>query len=101
MFGTSLSSMLNALTSTDGGAGAAIGGLFGLMSLIWAFYCVLIIVGIVVFILWLWMLIDCLKRENFTEPNDKLIWALVIIFASWIGALLYYFLVKRKLDKKA
>ncbi len=48
---------------------------------------------------WLWMLIDCLKR-----PDDKfaiggkyakLIWVLVIIFTGFIGALLYYFLIKR------
>ncbi len=48
---------------------------------------------------WLWMLIDCLKRpdDKFAIGGNyaKLIWVLVIIFTGLIGALLYYFLIKR------
>lgn len=44
-------------------------------------------------IFWAWMLIDCLTKEP-SEGNDKLIWVLVIIFASGIGAVIYY-LVRR------
>lgn len=39
-------------------------------------------------ILWVWMLIDCLVHEP-SEGNDKIVWVLVIIFANWIGALIY------------
>ena len=39
---------------------------------------------------WIWMLVECLTKEP-SQGNDKLIWALVIIFANWIGALLYFF----------
>ena len=43
------------------------------------------------FLFWLWMLIECLTKES-SQGNDKLIWALVIIFlVPLIGALLYYF----------
>jgi len=49
---------------------------------------VLITVGSVVF--WVWMLIDCLTKES-SEGNDKLIWALVIVFTHCLGALIYYF----------
>lgn len=38
-------------------------------------------------ILWLWALIDCVKREF--KGSDKLIWVLVIIFLPLIGAILY------------
>ncbi|MDP2766218.1 MAG: PLD nuclease N-terminal domain-containing protein [Candidatus Methanoperedens sp.] len=45
------------------------------------------------------MLIDCLKRPDgkfaYGENNAKLIWILVIIFTGLIGALIYYFLIKR------
>jgi len=41
-------------------------------------------------VFWVWMLIDCLKNEP-SEGNDKIIWVLVIIFASIFGAVLYYF----------
>ncbi len=47
---------------------------------------------------WCWMLIDCLTRrdEDFASggQNAKLIWALVIILASLVGALIYLFVIK-------
>ena len=56
-------------------------------------------VFVFVIVLWLWMLIDCLKRQddNFAVGgnNAKLIWILVIIFTGLIGAVIYYFLIKR------
>ncbi len=39
---------------------------------------------------WLWMLIDCLTKED--DQSQKLIWLLVIIFTSFVGAPLYFFL---------
>jgi hypothetical protein len=45
-----------------------------------------IVLGIV--ILWIWALVDCLANEPSTG-NDKLVWALVILLASWLGALIY------------
>lgn len=52
------------------------------------------------FVFWLWMLIDCLKRPDdkfaIGGNNAKLIWILVILFAGFIGALIYYFLGKKK-----
>lgn len=56
-------------------------------------------------ILWIWMLVDAIfadgKRLRFKilkdNPNgNKLIWILVIVFAGWIGALIYYILEKRE-----
>ncbi|QDV53803.1 PLDc N-terminal domain-containing protein [Gimesia fumaroli] len=49
--------------------------------------------SVLAFVLWIWMLIDCLKNEP-SVGNDKIIWALVIIFLNGIGALIYY-LVRR------
>ena len=49
-------------------------------------------------ILWIWMLVDCLMNEP-SEGNDKVIWVLVIIFAGWIGALIY--LLARRPQRKA
>lgn len=60
----------------------------------------LLLIVIVIAVPWLWMLIDCLKRpdDKFAIGGNyaKLIWVLVIIFIGLIGALIYYFLVKRK-----
>lgn len=63
------------------------------------FVAIAVILAIVLFVFWLWMLIDCLKRldDNFAIGGNyaKLIWVLVIIFTGLIGALIYYFLIKR------
>ena len=52
-----------------------------------------VIFGMLLFVFWIWMLIDCLKR-NFKKDNDKIVWVLVIVFLSVLGAVIYYFVVK-------
>jgi len=44
-------------------------------------------------VFWVWMLIDCLKRKKF---EDKLVWIIVLLLLNFLGAILYYFLVKSK-----
>jgi hypothetical protein len=39
-------------------------------------------------VFWIWMLVEALTRET-DEGNNRLIWVLVIVFAHWIGALIY------------
>jgi hypothetical protein len=46
------------------------------------------IVGLAGLALWIWMLVEVLTRET-DEGNNRLIWALVIVFTHWIGALIY------------
>jgi hypothetical protein len=43
------------------------------------------------FVFWLFMLIDLIKNDHI----DKLFWVLIMIFLNLIGALLYYFMVKK------
>ena len=45
------------------------------------------------FVFWVWMLIDCLKRD-FRKDVEKIAWVLVIIFLQLLGAIIYYFVVK-------
>jgi len=51
------------------------------------------IFGLAAFALWIWMLVEVLTRET-DEGSSRLIWALVIVFAHWLGALIYL-LVRR------
>ena len=51
-----------------------------------------LIIGAVVFIFWLWMLIDCLLKE--TDVTQKIIWALVIFFLPCVGSLIHLFVRK-------
>jgi hypothetical protein len=64
---------------------------------VFLFLFVPVLVFVIVF--WLWMLIDCLKRQDdmfkFGGNNAKLIWILIIIFTGLIGSVIYYFLIKR------
>jgi len=52
--------------------------------------------------LWVWMLIDVVQRkeDDFPDPspNTKLTWILVVILAGLIGAPIYYFAVKKKME---
>ena len=52
-----------------------------------------LVINVLGFAFWIWMIVDCAMNEP-SEGNDKIIWILVIILASWIGALIYY-LVRR------
>lgn len=63
-----------------------------LMGIILGFF---VLLGIGCIIFWFWMLIDCIKRD-FIKPDDKVIWVLLIIFIQIIGAIIYYFMVRRK-----
>ena len=54
---------------------------------------VVIAIGILLFLFWLWMLIDCLKRD-FKKDYEKIVWILVMIFLHILGAVIYYFVVK-------
>jgi hypothetical protein len=64
----------------------------GFFGMFWAVFIVIFIIAVVFFIFWLWMLIDCIKRDF----KDKVLWILLLLLVSGIGAILYYFLVKRK-----
>lgn len=50
-------------------------------------------------ILWLWVLIDCVKR-TFKSDAEKIVWVLVLILLGLLGAVIYYFVVKVKDSKK-
>jgi len=51
------------------------------------------IVAILVLILWIWMLVDCAKR-NFKNTGEKIIWVVVIALGNWVGALVYFIVIK-------
>jgi len=79
----------------------AIGALFGLtfgwmMMVFWALALVVSLGGTV---LWVWMLVEVLIRES-DENSNRLIWALVIIFTHWLGALIYIIVRRRERVKR-
>ena len=53
--------------------------------------------------LWIWMILDCLERPPrsfrliFTRnpEHEKWIWVAVTVFGSWVGALVYFLLIRQ------
>lgn len=67
------------------------GFIVGLVIAFWLFF---MLICLSAFIFWVVMLIDIIQRD-FKKHDDKIIWLLVVIFAGIIGAIIYYFIVKR------
>lgn len=63
------------------------------------FFLVLITLIIGGFAFWIWMLVDCVKRK-FKNENDKILWVLLIVLLGWLGALVYFFVVRMPEKKK-
>lgn len=45
-------------------------------------------------VFWIWMLVDAILSPNLND-TEKIVWALVIFFTHFIGALIYYFVGRR------
>lgn len=73
-------------------AGILIGGfIFFLIFLLFA-------VGVLLTIFWILMIIDCAKRD-FAESTEKVVWLIVVIIFGVLGAIVYYFAVKRPQER--
>ena len=55
-------------------------------------------IGIFSIVFWIAMLIDSVQRK-FKKSDERIVWVIVIVLTGVIGALIYYFVVKRKAKK--
>ena len=71
----------------QGGVGALLGG----------GACMLVVaaLGIAALAFWIWALIDAIKNPRLTD-NERLIWIIVILLTSWLGALIYILVGRKK-----
>lgn len=60
------------------------------------FFIVLFVVGIVAFIFWLMMIIHAASHPI----ENKAMWIIILVLTGIIGAIIYYFAVKRKFNKQ-
>ncbi|UGV41328.1 PLDc N-terminal domain-containing protein [Methanococcoides orientis] len=55
---------------------------------------------LIALVFWMLMLADCLRRGTDSFPGkgeyDKFIWSAALIFLNFIGAILYYYLVRKQ-----
>lgn len=89
------SKILNLATANMQAASGAVGITLFLILLI---FLLSIGLAIFLFVFWILMLIDCVKRD-FKKENDKIVWILIVALLHWLGATIYYFVVKRKSNK--
>jgi len=70
---------------------AAFGAFAGFFVFLW-------VVGLISFGIWLWALIDVIRR-NFTNPSDKNLWMILVIVGAFVGGPIIpiiYLIVGRK-----
>ena len=63
--------------------------------LFFLFFIAMFAISILSLIFWIWMIVDVSKRK-FKGESDKVMWILVVVLAGIIGAIIYYFVVKKK-----
>mgnify|MGYP005838302553 CR=1 FL=1 len=94
-----LPKLVFASTVENAAAGGVVALIVGAMFSFWFLWMMIVglmmIINILGIALWIWMIIDVAQRE-FEKENDKMLWVLVVVLAGWIGALIYYFTIKRK-----
>lgn len=82
----------------------AVGGSFAIGIL--CCYGLVLLVGLALFVFWIFMLIDCIKRKDDQFPNasdnTKTIWLVILLVSwilglNWLAAIVYYFMVKKKM----
>jgi len=57
----------------------------------------LITVAYLVFLtLWVWGLVDCIRRKDYPKKIEKLFWILFILFLNWLGVVVYFYCKKKK-----
>jgi uncharacterized membrane protein len=63
----------------------------GFFWMMWPLFMFLMLVAVLVFALWLYMIVDCAKRQKF-KHGDRVLWILLLVLTGIIGMILYYFM---------
>jgi len=84
-----------ALAQYDSYGGAPTAVTTGIGAGLVIFWIIFMVINLALFVLWIWMLIDSIK-----QPSDKkAMWIILLIILGYLGAIIYYFAVKRKNKK--
>ncbi len=69
----------------------------GIVIVIVLFWLAIMAAALFSFIFWIWMIVDCAQRDM--KGDNKVVWILILVFLGILGAIIYYFAVKRKSKK--
>jgi hypothetical protein len=67
-----------------------VGGFLGLGCM-----CVGVLFGLAALAFWIWALVDAIQNPRL-DSNERLIWILVIVLTTWIGAIIYFIVGRKK-----
>lgn len=56
---------------------------------------ILAVIGLLLFVFWIWMLIDAIQNKGLTD-GEKIGWVLAVVFLHFLGGLLYFFIGRPK-----
>ena len=74
---------------------SAIIGAIGIFFLIFIFlWFMFLALAIAAAVFWVFMIVDVAKRE-FKKSDEKTMWILIVVLTGIIGALIYYFMIKK------
>jgi len=73
---------------------AVAGAVLGFFFLFLIIPILIVVIAILALIFWIFMIVDVAQRK-FTNENDRLLWILIVVLVGIIGALIYYFMIKR------
>src|SRR5690606_39088261 len=83
------------VTSTAEGTAS---GLFGVLFI--CIWCGTIILAFGLTAIWILSIIDILKRDNWKNENDKVVWLVLVLLVN-IVSIYYYFFYRKQLDAQS
>jgi len=83
--------MVEPVTTASGTTGGLAMVFFIFLIFLWF---AIIALSIFLFVFWILMIIDVAQRK-FKNENDKIVWILIVALLQGIGAIIYYFAIKR------
>ncbi len=64
-----------------------------------AVFVALAVLSLATFLFWVWMLMDCARLpDDPTQPNQRVLWTLALVFGNILAAVIYYLAIKRPAD---
>ncbi len=65
---------------------------------------IIVAISIAFFVWWIFMLVDALRRTNWTDDSQKTSWLAILIVGlilgfGWLVTILYYFMIRKPLGK--
>ena len=84
-------------SDSNSAAASTAAGFVGIFFIIWLIFIFGMFAVMIFFaVIWIIMLIDVIKRQKWNDDNEKIMWILIVVLLGGIGAIIYYFAIRRQ-----